>query len=52
MTQTQKFDKELNYIKKWNPDYRNENNNPVIEHNVARQRTLAAYKKALEQSKL
>lgn len=46
--QTDKFDPELKYIKKWvpelgTPDYPE----PVVEHTAARERCLAAYKKAL-----
>jgi deoxyribodipyrimidine photo-lyase len=47
--QLKKFDKNLNYIKKWVPefgtsDYKNE----IIEHKFARERCLNVYKKALE----
>lgn len=44
--QQKKFDKELGYIKKWNPDY--ENKEPIVEHKFARERALGAYKKALQ----
>lgn len=48
MLQTQKFDPELKYIKKWipelnTPDYPR----PVVEHNIARQRALKVYSEAL-----
>jgi len=46
--QTEKFDKELIYIKKWvndlnTPDYPS----PIIDHTFARNRCLAVYKKGL-----
>lgn len=46
--QTKKFDKDLKYIKKWNPDFENNVlNNRIVEHQFARVRALAVYKKAL-----
>ena len=46
--QTKKFDKDLKYIKKWNPDFENSVlNNRIVEHQFARERALAVYKKAL-----
>jgi deoxyribodipyrimidine photo-lyase len=43
--QTKKFDKDLAYTKKWLPeDY---NILPMVDHKMARERVLAAYKKAL-----
>lgn len=44
--QTKKFDKDLKYIKQWNPDFE-KNNTPIVEHKEGRERALAAYKKAL-----
>ena len=46
-TQTIKFDKDLNYIKKWNPNFDESLVQPIVEHNFARERALKAYKKAL-----
>ncbi len=46
--QTKKFDKELKYIRKWNPDF--ENNvldDRIVEHKFARERALKTYKKGL-----
>jgi len=46
--QTKKFDKELKYIRKWNPDF--ENNvldDKIVEHKFARERALKTYKKGL-----
>lgn len=47
--QTLKFDKDLKYIKKWNPDFESELNPPIVEHSFARERALATYKKALNE---
>ncbi len=44
--QTKKFDKDLEYIKKWNPDF-DKNKKQIVEHKEGRERALAAYKKAL-----
>ena len=44
-TQQQKFDPDLKYIKKWNPNYANIEE--VVEHKFARERYLATLKKAL-----
>jgi deoxyribodipyrimidine photo-lyase len=47
-TQIQKFDKDLEYIKKWVPDFQELTYpKPMVEHKFARERCLAAYKKAL-----
>lgn len=43
--QTKKFDKDLEYIKKWLPD--NYRVPPVVDHKVARERALETYKNAL-----
>lgn len=48
-TQTHKFDKELLYIKQWNPEFETRLEQPIVIHDVARKRTLATYKKALMQ---
>lgn len=47
-TQIQKFDKELDYIKKWVPDFQ-ELTYPaqIVDHKFARERCLATYKEAL-----
>ncbi len=47
--QTQKFDPQLTYIKKWVPDL-NEFSypKPMVEHELARKRCLAVYGKALK----
>jgi deoxyribodipyrimidine photo-lyase len=48
--QTEKFDKELKYIRKWVPEL-NEFNypKPIVPHDVARKRVLEVYAKALKQ---
>ena len=48
--QTKKFDKNLEYIRKWNPDYEKLLNDPVVDHEFARKRALDTYGKALKQS--
>ncbi|MBN3582861.1 deoxyribodipyrimidine photo-lyase [Algoriphagus aestuarii] len=49
-SQTEKFDKDLNYIKKWIPEYGTESYpKPIVDHKFARQRALDTYKKALDQ---
>lgn len=46
--QTQKFDKELIYIKKWVPEFQDFTYPaPIVEHEVARKRVLEVYKQAL-----
>jgi deoxyribodipyrimidine photo-lyase len=48
MTQAQKFDKELQYIKKWIPELNSFNYpKPIVVHEFARERVLAAYKQAV-----
>lgn len=48
-TQTQKFDPDLKYIKKWVPELSNfDYPEPIVEHTFARERVLNAYKKALD----
>lgn len=47
-TQIQKFDKQLDYIKKWVPDFQELSYpEPIIDHKQARQRCLETYKAAL-----
>jgi len=43
--QTKKFDKNLDYIKKWLPEY--DQPEPIVQHRFARERALETYKKAL-----
>jgi deoxyribodipyrimidine photo-lyase len=46
--QTLKFDKGLNYIRKWNPDFESQLMLPVVDHQFARERALKTYGKALK----
>lgn len=49
-SQTEKFDKELKYIKKWIAEFgTSEYPTPIVDHKFARQRALDTYKKALNQ---
>jgi len=46
--QTEKFDPELKYVSKWVPEYGEVTyTKPIVDHSAARDRCLAAYKKAL-----
>jgi len=48
--QTQKFDPQFDYIKKWVPEYLEfDYPKPVVEHEVARKRCLEVYASALKQ---
>ena len=47
--QTEKFDKELKYIRKWIPELDSfDYPQPIVEHEFARKRCLEVYKKALQ----
>jgi len=47
-TQIQKFDKDLNYIKQWVPDFQELTYPlPIVDHKFARERCLETYKAAL-----
>ena len=49
-SQTEKFDKDLKYIKKWIPEFgTSQYPTPIVEHKFARARALETYKKALDQ---
>jgi deoxyribodipyrimidine photo-lyase len=49
--QTEKFDKELKYIKKWVPELNSfDYPKPIVDHDFARKRVLETYKKALSPS--
>ncbi len=45
--QVKKFDKDLQYIKKWIPDYKVDYLPQIVVHEVARKRVLEVFKKAL-----
>ena len=48
--QTQKFDAQLVYVKKWVPEFSDPftYSKPIVDHAFARERVLSVYKKALE----
>ena len=48
-TQTEKFDKELKYVRKWVPELDDPSKypEPIVEHKFARNRAIDTYKKAL-----
>lgn len=47
--QTQKFDPEFNYIRKWVPEFESPDYpKPIVDHQFARERVLKAYKVALD----
>jgi deoxyribodipyrimidine photo-lyase len=47
-SQTEKFDKELRYIKRWIPELgSNKYPKPIVDHKFARQRAIDTYKSAL-----
>jgi deoxyribodipyrimidine photo-lyase len=49
-SQTEKFDKQLKYIRKWIPEFgTNKYPKPIVDHKFARARAIDTYKKALEQ---
>lgn len=49
--QTQKFDPQLKYIKKWVPEYGTPAYpKPIVEHKFARERAIKTYKEALSQA--
>ncbi len=50
--QTKKFDKDLNYIKKWVPEFQEFTYPaPIVEHDFARKRCLEVYSKAVNKNK-
>ncbi|GHE23350.1 cryptochrome/photolyase family protein [Sphingobacterium griseoflavum] len=49
--QTKKFDKDLAYVKEWNPDFESLEKEPIVKHEFARDRALKVYKQALNKNK-
>ncbi|HEX4886612.1 MAG TPA: deoxyribodipyrimidine photo-lyase [Luteibaculaceae bacterium] len=47
--QTQKFDPDLKYIKKWVPEFQDLTYRKMIDHNFARNRVLERFKQALKE---
>lgn len=53
ISQQEKFDPDFVYCKRWIPDFdSNDYIEPIVDHKMARERAIQAYKTALEQSKL
>lgn len=51
-SQTKKFDKDLQYIRKWVPEFQGFGYpKPIVEHSFARQRALDTYKAGLEKGR-
>jgi len=51
-TQFEKFDSDGSYVRKWVPEYFGVGYvSPMVDHKVARERTLELYKQAVEESK-
>lgn len=47
--QTKKFDKDLNYIRQWVPEFETDKYpKPMVDHKTARERALKAYKEAVQ----
>ncbi|PKL78569.1 MAG: deoxyribodipyrimidine photolyase [Ignavibacteriae bacterium HGW-Ignavibacteriae-4] len=46
-TQVERFDKNLEYIRKWIPDYKEDYMDPIINYTEARQRALDSYKRIM-----
>ena len=46
-TQVERFDKNLEYIKKWIPDYKKDYLEPIVDYKQARQRALESYKRIM-----
>jgi len=50
--QTERFDPELKYIRRWIPEYGSPDYpKPIVEHKMARQRAIETYKKELQSQK-
>ncbi|GGB65824.1 deoxyribodipyrimidine photo-lyase [Flavobacterium suaedae] len=45
--QVKKFDKDLQYIKKWVPEFEEPDYSPIVDHKEARERALKVYKEAV-----
>jgi deoxyribodipyrimidine photo-lyase len=49
MEQLKRFDKDLEYVRRWIPELRTtEYNKPIIDHRFARNRALETYRKGLQ----
>jgi len=47
--QVKKFDKDLQYIKKWVPEFQDAGYMPIVDHKEARERALRVYKEGVNQ---
>jgi deoxyribodipyrimidine photo-lyase len=47
--QTQKFDPELRYVRRWVPEFSSMSYKPIVEHEFARKRALETYKAGLSE---
>lgn len=46
--QTEKFDPQLNYVRKWVPEFQSlDYPKPIVDHKIARERAIATYKEGL-----
>lgn len=51
--QTERFDKEHKYIKKWVPEFgTNKYPKPIVDHKMARERCLKVYKEGLQEARI
>ncbi len=46
--QVKKFDKKLDYIKQWVPEYKSPDYKPMVDHQMARERALRVYREAVK----
>ena len=46
-TQVERFDKELEYIRKWIPEYKENYITPIVDYKLARERALESYKRIM-----
>jgi len=46
-TQVERFDKNLDYVKKWIPEYNDDYIEPIIDYKLSRQRALDSYKRIM-----
>ncbi|MGB3464446.1 MAG: FAD-binding domain-containing protein, partial [Cyclobacteriaceae bacterium] len=47
-SQMDKFDKDKKYVRKWVPEFEDEDYKPMVEHKMARERALETYKKGIK----
>lgn len=47
-SQMDKYDKDRKYIRKWVPEFEDEDYQPMVEHKMARERALETYKRGIE----